>query len=212
MINTIIFDFGGIFVDLNPEMSKSAFQKLGLNEWNDELKNQNALFEIGKISELQYLESFQKYIPNADLLEIRAAWNSLIGNFPLKRLEFLQMLARKYKLILLSNTDAIHISHFEHKVGMSFASDFYQCFEKVYFSYELGLRKPDEAIFTRIIKNHNLSEKRTLFVDDKKENTDAALKLGLHVWNLQVGQEDVMDLFAAATPKVGESFKTQNLF
>ena len=103
MINTIIFDFGGIFVDLNPEVSKSAFQKLGLNDWNDELKNQNALFEIGKISELQYLESFQKYIPNADLLEIRAAWNSLIGNFPLKRLEFLQMLARKYKLILLSN-------------------------------------------------------------------------------------------------------------
>ena len=194
MINTIIFDFGDIFIDLNPEKAKEAFAKLGLNDWNDDLKAQNSLFEIGKLSELQFLESFQKYIPNADLLQIRAAWNSLIGDFPLRRLEFLQMLTRKYRLFLLSNTDAIHIAHFEHKVGMSFASDFYQCFEKVYFSYEVGIRKPDEAFFKLLIKNHNLSEKRTLFVDDKKINTDAAEKLGIKVWNLQVGQEDVVDL------------------
>jgi glucose-1-phosphatase len=194
MINTIIFDFGDIFIDLNPEKAKEAFAKLGLNDWNDDLKAQNSLFEIGKLSELQFLESFQKYIPNADLLQIRAAWNSLIGDFPLRRLEFLQMLTRKYRLFLLSNTDAIHIAHFEHKVGMSFASDFYQCFEKVYFSYEVGIRKPDEAFFKLLIKNHNLSEKRTLFVDDKKINTDAAEKLGIQVWNLHVGQEDVVDL------------------
>lgn len=194
MINTIIFDFGDIFIDLNLEKAKEAFSKLGLNDWNEDLKFQNSLFEIGKISELQFLESIQKYIPNADLLEIRAAWNCLIGDFPLERLEFLQILSRKYKLFLLSNTDSIHIAHFEHKFGMTFASDFYQCFEKVYFSYEVGIRKPDEAIFKLLLKNHNLSEKRTLFVDDKKENTDAAEKLGIQVWNLQVGQEDVVDL------------------
>lgn len=194
MINTIIFDFGDIFIDLNLEKAKEAFSKLGLNDWNKDLKFQNSLFEIGKISELQFLESIQKYIPNADLLEIRAAWNCLIGDFPLERLEFLQILSRKYKLFLLSNTDSIHIAHFEHKFGMTFASDFYQCFEKVYFSYEVGIRKPDEAIFKLLLKNHNLSEKRTLFVDDKKENTDAAEKLGIQVWNLQVGQEDVVDL------------------
>ncbi len=194
MINTIIFDFGDVFIDLNHDKAKEAFQKLGLKEWNDDLKSQNALFEIGKITELQFLESFQKYIPNADLLEIRAAWNCLIGDFPLYRLEFLQMLARNYKLILLSNTDAIHIAFFEHNVGMSFASDFYQCFDKVYFSYEIGMRKPDESTFKLLIKNHNLSEKRTLFVDDKKENTDAAAKLGLEIWNLQVGKEDVINL------------------
>ena len=194
MINTIIFDFGDIFINLNPKKAVDAFSKLGLNEWNADLKNQNNLFEIGKISELQFLESFQKYIPNADLLEIRAAWNCLIGDFPLYRLEFLQILSQKYRLFLLSNTDSIHINRFEHKVGLSFSSDFYQCFEKVYFSYEIGMRKPDEAIFKHIIKNHNLSEKRTLFVDDKIENTTAAENLGLQVWNLQVGTEDVIDL------------------
>ena len=79
-------------------------------------------------------------------------------------------------------------------VGQSFCSDFYQCFEKIYFSYEIGMRKPDEAFFKLLIKNHNLSEKRTLFVDDKKENTDTAEKIGLKVWNLQVGEEDVVEL------------------
>ena len=194
MINTIIFDFGDIFIDLNYEKSKEAFEKLGLIGWNDDLKSQNLLFEIGKITELQFLESFQKYIPNADLLEIRTAWNCLIGDFPLKRLEFLQILSQKYQLFLLSNTDSIHIQHFEHMVGQSFCSDFYQCFEKIYFSYEIGMRKPDEVFFKLLIKNHNLSEKRTLFVDDKKENTDTAEKIGLKVWNLQVGEEDVVEL------------------
>jgi glucose-1-phosphatase len=194
MINTIIFDFGDIFVNLNQKKTIEEFQKLGLNEWNDDLKKLNSEFEIGKITELQFLEGFQKYIPNADLLEIRAAWNCIIGDFPLKRLEFLQILSQKYQLFLLSNTDSIHIQRFEHMVGQSFSSDFYQCFEKIYFSFEIGMRKPDEAIFKHLIKNHNLSEKRTLFVDDKKENTDAAEKLGIKIWNLQVGQEDVVDL------------------
>ena len=57
------------------------------------------------------------------------------------------------------------------------------------------MRKPDAEIYNFLMNNHELAAKHTLFVDDKKENTDAALALGLHVWNLQVGQEDVVDLF-----------------
>ena len=101
----------------------------------------------------------------------------------------------KYRLFLLTNTDEIHIDHFEQNVGISFFSDFYQCFEKVYYSYEMGMRKPEEAIYSHILRKHDLNPKRTLFIDDKKVNTDAAQNLGLHIWNLQVGQEDVVDLF-----------------
>ena len=212
MINTIIFDFGDIFINLNHQKAVTEFQKLGLETWHEDLKVKNSLFEIGKISENQFLESFQNYLPNASLSAIRAAWNSIIGDFPESRLEFLQILSQKYRLFLLSNTDAIHIQHFEETVGLSFLADFYKCFEQVYFSFEIGMRKPDEAIFKHLIQNHNLSEKRTLFVDDKKENTDAAEKLGLHVWNLQVGAEDVTDLFDSNTPKNGISFKNLNLF
>ncbi len=195
MITTIIFDFGDIFINLEKEKQIEAFKKLGLSGPNDDLIEKNDLFEKGQLTELQFLESFQKYIPNAGIEEIRTAWNTIIGEFPLYRLEFLQLLSHKYKLILLTNTDEIHISRFEHNVGISFFSDFYQCFEKVYYSYEMGMRKPDPALFSYILSKHDLSPKRTLFVDDKKENTDAAASLGIHVWNLQVGQEDVVDLF-----------------
>lgn len=195
MINTIIFDFGDIFINLEKQAQIDAFKKLGLDGPNQELIDANDLFEKGQLTEMQFLESFHKFIPNAGIEDIRKAWNTIIGEFPLYRLEFLQLLSHKYKLFLLTNTDEIHIDRFEHNVGISFFSDFYQCFEKVYYSYELGLRKPDPAIFTHILSKHDLSPKRTLFVDDKKINTDAAASLGIHVWNLQVGEEDVVDLF-----------------
>lgn len=195
MINTIIFDFGDVFINLDKENSLNEFKKLGLNGPNEELLALNDDFERGKISEDKFLNGFLKHIPNAEINEIKAAWNSLIGDFPLYRLEFLQLLSTKYRLFLLTNTDIIHMENFEEKVGMSFSSDFYRCFEKVYYSHEMGLRKPEEAIYNYIIKKHDLDPKRTLFVDDKKENTDAAAAVGLKTWNIQVGQEDVVDIF-----------------
>lgn len=195
MINAIIFDFGDIFINLEKETQIDEFKKIGLHGPNEELVAYNDLFEKGKISEIDFIKSFEKYIPNAGIEDIIKAWNAVIGDFPLYRLEFLQMLASKYRLFLLTNTDSIHISRFEHKVGMSFYTDFYRCFEKVYYSFEMGRRKPDPEIFNIILRKHDLSPKKTLFVDDKKINTDAAASLGLHVWNLQVGKEDVVDLF-----------------
>jgi putative hydrolase of the HAD superfamily len=195
MINAIIFDFGDIFINLEKETQIDEFKKIGLPGPNEELVAYNDLFEKGKISEIDFIKSFEKYIPNASMEEIIKAWNSVIGDFPLYRLEFLQMLSSKYRLFLLTNTDSIHINRFEHKVGMSFYTDFYRCFEKVYYSFEMGRRKPDPEIFNIILRKHDLSPKKTLFVDDKKVNTDAAASLGLHVWNLQVGKEDVVDLF-----------------
>ena len=195
MINTIIFDFGDIFINLDKQATVEGFRKLGLSEWNEDLNQLNMQFEKGEITEDDFLLGIQKQIPTASLVEILESWNAILLDFPLYRLEFLQKLSKKYRLFLLSNTDSIHIETFEQENGASFYSDFYQCFEKVYFSFEMGMRKPDPAIFTTIMNKYDLSPKRTLFVDDKKVNTDAAASLGLHVWNLEVGKEDVVDLF-----------------
>ena len=196
MIDAIIFDFGDIFINLEKEAQIEAFKKLGLNEPKPELIEMNDLFEKGKVSSSEFLQSFHQFIPNASVEEITEAWNTIIGDFPLYRLEFLQLLSyKKYKLFLLTNTDEIHISRFEQNVGISFFSDFYQCFEKVFYSYEMGMRKPDTTVFTTILNKYDLSPKRTLFIDDKKINTDAAASLGINVWNLEVGKEDVIDLF-----------------
>jgi glucose-1-phosphatase len=196
MINNIIFDFGDIFINLDKEGCLNALKKLGLNQWNQELEELNLQFEKGKITESQFIIGIKKQIPNTTIEEIRTAWNAILLDFPLYRLEFLQQLKLKYRLFLLSNTDAIHIEKFEHKVGVTFAREFYQCFEKVYFSFELGMRKPEPEIFKYIMNKHELSPKRTLFIDDKKENTDIAATLGMQIWNLQVGKEDVTNLFS----------------
>lgn len=195
MIDTILFDFGDIFINLDKQAPITKFKKLGLKEWNSELDDLNIQFEIGKISPEEFIAGFQKQMPNASVEAILEAWNSVLLDFPLYRLEFLQLLSQKYRLFLVSNTDSIHIETFEKKVGASFYTDFYRCFEKVYFSFEMGMRKPNPDIYSQLIKIHELSPKRTLFVDDRTDNTDAAKKLGIHIWNLQVGKEDVVDLF-----------------
>jgi FMN phosphatase YigB (HAD superfamily) len=195
MINAILFDFGDVFINLDKQATIDGLQKLGLSAWNDDLEQLNLKYEVGAISEDDFLLGFQKNIPNASIDEISKAWNAILLDFPLYRLEFLQMLSKKYRLFLLSNTDAIHIETFEQKTGPSFYGDFYQCFEKVYFSFEIGMRKPNPEVYNFVLDQNGLQAKHTLFIDDKKENTDAALALGFQVWNLQVGEEDVVDLF-----------------
>ena len=111
MITTIIFDFGDIFINLNKEKSRDSFEKLGLTKMSQDLLVQNDLYEKGKILEDDFLKSIQKSIPKASILEIKTAWNAIIGDFPLERLEFLQLLSEKVQIIFAnqyrSNTYSI---------------------------------------------------------------------------------------------------------
>lgn len=195
MVNAIIFDLGDVFLNKDKAAKDKALAAIGVTEWNDALEKLEKKFETGVIKEEQYLKGIQPYTNNATPEQIKDAWNAGIADFPLYRLEFLQKLTNSYRLFLLSNTDPIHIEKFEHDAGASFYSDFYQCFEKIYFSHEIGVRKPDAEAFNFVLNQHDIQPKRTLVVDDKKFNTDAAEALGFQVWNLQKGEEDVVDLF-----------------
>ena len=195
MIDAIIFDFGDIFINLDKPATISGLQKLGMKEWNSDFDQLNFSFETGDISPEDFIGGFQKQLPNASKEDILKAWNAVLADFPFYRLEFLQELSKKYRLFLLSNTDSIHINTFETKSGVSFYKDFYACFEKVYFSFDIGMRKPDPKIYEFVLEQNNLVAENTLFVDDKTENTDSAATLGIKVWNLQVGKEDVVDLY-----------------
>ncbi|AWH86869.1 haloacid dehalogenase [Flavobacterium album] len=195
MVNAIIFDFGDVFLNKDGDAKRKAFADLGLTQWNDTLEKLEGKLETGKIDEEGFLRGIQPHTDNASLQQIKDAWNLGIADFPLYRLEFLQKLAANYRLFLLSNTDPIHMEKFEQEAGASFYSDFYQCFEKIYFSHEIGYRKPHAEAFNYLTNNHDIQPKRALFVDDKKFNTDAAEMLGFRVWNLQVGEDDVVDMF-----------------
>lgn len=194
MIDTIIFDFGDIFINLDKPKLEKELQNIGLIEWNKTLATLNHNYEIGQIAEKEFLTEFQKQIPTIEIDTIKKAWNSILADFPEYRLTFLEQLTSKYRLFLLSNTDYTHIEEVKRKVGLNFHNRFITCFEKVYYSFEMGMRKPDESIYKYVIEKHLLNPQKTLFVDDKKENTEAAKNTGLLVWNLQVGKEDIIDL------------------
>jgi HAD superfamily hydrolase (TIGR01509 family) len=195
MIDTIIFDFGDVFINLDKEVTPAALKKLGLEKWSSEIDSLNFNFENGLITRTDFLLGLNKLVPKATQEEVLEAWNGVLLDFPMYRLEFLEKLSKKYQLFLLSNTDSIHINHFKEKNGDEFYNRFYNCFKKVYFSYDLGMRKPDEEIYNFVIKENNLNQKSTLFVDDNFDNIEGAKKTGLQVWHLLKGKEDVIELF-----------------
>jgi len=206
MVNTIIFDMGDVFLNKDKQAKVAALENIGIFDWNDDLEDLEEKLETGKIDSEEYLLGMQRHSNGASLEAVKDAWNAGITDFPLYRLEFLQKLKANYRLFLLSNTDPIHIEKFEDEAGASFYSDFYQCFEKVYFSHEIGIRKPNADAFNYVLNNHqDIQPKHTLMVDDKKFNTDAAAELGFLVWNLQKGEEDVVDLFEKKVVKDSEA-------
>jgi FMN phosphatase YigB (HAD superfamily) len=196
MFNSIIFDFGDIFIDLQKEKCAEAFRKIGLGEFNSSFQRLNEDFEVGLITEKEFLTGIQQRIPKSKTEDIRAAWNTLITGVPSYRLEFLKSLQNRYRIFLMTNTDKIHIEYFKEIMGTPAFNYFNSCFEKVYYSYEMGMRKPDIRVFSYIIEEQGLAPHRTLFVDDRKDNIEAAKSVGLRTWHLQVGSEDVTDLFS----------------
>ena len=195
MIETIIFDFGDVFINLDKQATPLGLKKLGLEKWSAQIDSLNFNFEKGLISKIDFLDGLNNLVPNANQKEVLDAWNGVLLDFPMYRLEFLEKISKKYQLFLLSNTDSIHINHFKDKNGDDFYNRFYNCFEKVYFSYDLGMRKPDVEIYNFVINENNLIPEKTLFVDDNFDNIEGAKKTGLQVWHLLKGKEDVIELF-----------------
>lgn len=193
MIDTILFDFGNVFIDLQPEQTRDAFAALGVETIPDAFTPLNQQFEIGQLTEDEYLRALAAYTRGATPEQVRRAWNTLLGPLPSHRIDFLQALRTDFRLFLLSNTDSLHISHF----SAAWADDarlFFDSFDRLYLSYEMGLRKPDPAYFLHVLERENLRPEQCLFVDDRADNIEAAASLGIRVWHLIPGVDDVADL------------------
>jgi FMN phosphatase YigB (HAD superfamily) len=196
MIKNIVFDFGDIFINLDKKGFATALQKIGISQESDEMLPILQQYEMGLISTKDFISFFNirlKVSPEK-LIEV---WNSILLDFPTKRLRFIQELAesKKYRLFLLSNTNDLHISWIKNNWGKVLYNDFKVCFEQFYLSHEINFRKPNNNIYEFVLNANELIAKETFFIDDTKENTDAAKALGMHVWNLVPGKEDVLELF-----------------
>jgi len=195
MIKNIVFDFGDIFINLDKKLFAEELQRIKISQESEEMLPILQQYEMGLVSTDEFLTFFEERL-HVSQDKVKRAWNSILLDFPKERLRFIQNLSesKKYRLFLLSNTNDLHISWIQKNWGMELYNAFKICFEQFYLSHEINLRKPNNNIYEFVLTSNDLAPKETLFIDDTKENTDAAKALGIHIWNLKPGKEDVLEL------------------
>jgi HAD superfamily hydrolase (TIGR01509 family) len=190
-IKNIIFDLGGVLLNIGYNNTSIAFKNLGIENF-DEMFSQfksDALFEkleTGNISEDDFYKAIKQVspVPLTDK-EINTAWDAMLLDFRIDSLNFLETLSSKYNLYLLSNTNAIHHRAFaityQIETGKISLDDY---FIKAYYSHIVGLRKPNADIYEFVLADGNMNAAETLFIDDSINNIETANKLGLKTHHL----------------------------
>lgn len=200
MIKNIIFDFGGVLLDLDRQRCIDNFEKLGLKNTNELIGNfaQQGIFmqlEKGLISPSEFRERIKELIgKDVQDEQIDAAWNSFLLQIPTYKLDTLLELREKYSLFLLSNTNEIHwkwsLRHIFPYKGYN-EKDYFQ---RIYLSYELKQVKPDPEIFRTVLDDAGIHAEDSWFIDDSEANCRTAQSLGIRTYCCQP-QEDWRSLF-----------------
>ena len=192
-IRNIIFDLGGVLLNLAPHKTMEEFRKLGHtslveeNPWN--FKHEIFyMFERGLVSIDEFHSGVKEVLGNGVTNEqIDYAWTAMLLDIPRVRAEIVLNLKKQFRTFLFSNTNAIHVekiqSDFHNNLGIEFSS----LFEKDFYSNEIHVRKPDIESFLKVIELSGVQIEETLFIDDFEENIIAAQKTGLHTLWLQPG-------------------------
>jgi putative hydrolase of the HAD superfamily len=198
-IKSIIFDLGAVLLNISYQKTIEEFDKLGIKNsstfYSKKLQtNIFNLLETGEISESDFIKEIQRHCTEATDTQILYAWNAMILDLPLHRVELLKQLKKDFSLYLLSNTNSIHITEVENKIGSKQYKEFCQLFDKVYYSHKIGHRKPNAEAFQLIIEENNLIAEEILFIDDSPQHIEGAKKLGIKTYHL-LDDEDVITLF-----------------
>lgn len=195
-IRHIIFDLGGIFLNLNYQLTAEAFRRLGVKNF-DELFTQhhaNPLFEqleTGHISNESFFQAIRALteLPLSDE-QITSAWNAMMLDMPPARIQWLQTVAAHYPVYLFSNTNAIHYACFEAICRRDLGNlNFNALFHFAGYSHQLGYRKPAAASFRQLLGQLQLDAAHTLFIDDTPGNIRGAQEAGMHTLFLPPPQE-----------------------
>jgi len=197
-IKAIIFDLGGVIYNINYQNTIDKFISIGLDkkkyiysqEYQSEIFNQ---LEIGAINSEDFLLNLKKNSTSKSISKIKNAWNCMLLDLPKERVKLLKTIKNKIPLFLLSNTNTIHITEIKNKIGKKRYTDFYNIFNKVYFSHEIKKRKPDVDAFKLILEENNLAAKNVIFIDDSIQHINAAKTIGINTIFLEKNQ-DVMSL------------------
>lgn len=199
-IDNIIFDLGGVLLNLDQESTLNAFAAMGMDNIRDLFGVGHAAsffrdYEVGKIGDEEFIDILQAHLHgSAGRDAIIAGWNAMLLDFPKERMDWLSGLRLKYRLFLFSNTNGIHLEAFQKIYADSFGQgSLDDHFEKAYYSHLAGVRKPDLAAYRLVVGENNLDPSKTVFIDDALVNVEAARQAGLQGIHLQAGIS-VLDL------------------
>lgn len=194
-IKNIILDFGGVLLDIDYKLTEQAFVALGCVNFNT-LYSQAAQtdlfnkFETGHISETAFFNELMQRIniEGVTVNQLKNAWNAMLIHLPVENYLMLKELKKNYRIFLLSNTNITHINEFEKLVTATCSvKDFENQFEKVYYSYRMGVRKPDTTCFLQVLNENNLNTDETIFIDDSIQHVEGAKKAGINAHFLEKG-------------------------
>ncbi len=204
----LIFDFGGVIIDIDFQRTINSFIALGATQFNEVYSKatQSGLFDKldkGEVSEDDFVNGLRPWLPaNTSRQQIIAAWNDIIIGIPERRIRLLESLKPNYRLFLLSNTNITHYNQYIPELKSNYGYDNLNgLFEEVFLSFKLGMRKPDRNIFDYVFSSMNIKKEETLFIDDSKHIIEAAQSYGIQAFWLKDGM-DVTDLFADGKLKV----------
>lgn len=198
-IETVLLDLGGVLIDVDYHRTAAAFNALGFDGFEAlySKAQQDHLFdgfEVGALSPDGFRSRIQALHGKGITAEqVDACWNAMLGRIPQERIDLLRRLRERHRLLLLSNTNAIHVPAFERIISThNGIADFRALFDGAYYSCEIGLRKPDAAAFHHVLERHGADPARTLFIDDSIQHVIGARAAGLHAEHLDLGREDVL--------------------
>ncbi len=198
----IIFDLGGVILNIDYSLTVDEFIELGITDFNKLFTQakQNHFFDLvdkGSISSDDFRTEMKKHLKSSvEDYKIDEAWNAMLLDLPNERLDLLSQIKTTHRIFLLSNTNKIHIDAFHLYLEKDFGiPDLSAYFEKMYFSYKVGMRKPDAEIFKLVLHENNLQPHETLFIDDSVQHIEGAKKLGIETYWLDTTKESITDIF-----------------
>ena len=188
-IKNIIFDMGGVIININYHLTAHAFEKLGVKGFDKIFAQVQQIgfiddFEMGKVSPAEFRNLIRE-VTNQIFsdAQIDEAWNSLILDMPLNRIRILEKVKNDFNIFLLSNNNAIHYGFLSKKFESLYPIlQLESLFQKTYYSHLIGMRKPNANAFNLVIQENNLTVSETLFIDDSPQHIEGGAKCRLNTF------------------------------
>jgi glucose-1-phosphatase len=202
-IKNLIFDLGGVILDLSVDTSLTSFANLSGIEKSTVRKlfissPEFEFYEKGGISDEDFREFVRTvYRINGSDESLDACWNAMLLGFPRKKLELLETLKGMYNVYLLSNTNNIHLQYINNTLlpRVNHHTSLDSFFHRAYYSHRMKKRKPDAEIFEQVLYEGKFLPSETLFLDDNQSNVEGAGKLGIKTVHV-VNADMVFDYFS----------------